>query len=97
VIVNRRKLITGIVSLIAAPAIIRAGGLMPVKVMEPLPTLPFFWGPEPNFFREATQHGTMTVNGQTIYKPDGTPLAGGDLMPSQIFRVALNGGRWIMV
>ena len=31
---SRRSFITGLVSLIAAPAIIRAGSLMPVKVME---------------------------------------------------------------
>ena len=33
---NRRKLITGLVSFMAAPAIIRAGSLMPVKQMNPL-------------------------------------------------------------
>lgn len=35
---NRRSLITGMISLVAAPAIVRAGNLMPVKVMaaEPL-------------------------------------------------------------
>ncbi len=33
--INRRSLITGLVSLVAAPAIVRAGSLMPVKVMTP--------------------------------------------------------------
>jgi hypothetical protein len=33
---NRRQLITGLISLVAAPAIVRAGSLMPVKVMNPL-------------------------------------------------------------
>lgn len=33
---SRRSLITGLVSFIAAPAIVRAGSLMPVKVMKPL-------------------------------------------------------------
>jgi hypothetical protein len=31
--INRRGLITGLISLVAAPAIVRAGSLMPVKVM----------------------------------------------------------------
>ncbi|MHB8272702.1 hypothetical protein [Bradyrhizobium sp.] len=33
---SRRSLITGLISLVAAPAIVRAGSLMPVKVMEPV-------------------------------------------------------------
>lgn len=33
---ERRQFITGLISLVAAPAIIRAGSLMPVKVMEPI-------------------------------------------------------------
>jgi hypothetical protein len=33
---SRRKLITGLISLVAAPAIVRAGSLMPVKTMLPL-------------------------------------------------------------
>lgn len=32
---NRRELITGLISLVAAPAIVRVGSLMPVKVMLP--------------------------------------------------------------
>lgn len=32
---SRRGLITGLISLAAAPAIVRASSLMPVKVMEP--------------------------------------------------------------
>lgn len=32
---NRRELITGLISLVAAPAIVRAGSLMPVKMMLP--------------------------------------------------------------
>ena len=31
---NRRSLITGLISLVAAPAIVRAGSLMPVKAPE---------------------------------------------------------------
>ena len=34
--IGRRGFITGLVSLVAAPAIVRAGNLMPVKVIEPL-------------------------------------------------------------
>lgn len=32
--INRRKLITGLISFAAAPAIVRASSLMPVKVMD---------------------------------------------------------------
>jgi hypothetical protein len=35
IITSRRSFITGLVALVAAPAIVRAGSLMPVKVMEP--------------------------------------------------------------
>lgn len=34
--INRRSLITGLVSFVAAPAIVRASSLMPVKAMEPV-------------------------------------------------------------
>jgi hypothetical protein len=33
--INRRGLITGLISFAAAPAIVRAASLMPVKVMKP--------------------------------------------------------------
>jgi hypothetical protein len=33
--ISRRSLITGLISLVAAPAIVRAGSLMPIKVMGP--------------------------------------------------------------
>lgn len=33
--IGRRGFITGLISLVAAPAIVRAGSLMPVKVIEP--------------------------------------------------------------
>lgn len=40
---NRRELIAGLVSLVAAPAIVRAGSLMPVRAMiiEPPPWIVF--------------------------------------------------------
>lgn len=34
-LLNRRKLITGLISLVAAPAIVRVSSLMPVKTMLP--------------------------------------------------------------
>lgn len=34
--INRRGLITGLISLVAAPAIVRASSLMPVKVIKPI-------------------------------------------------------------
>lgn len=37
----RRNLITGLISFIAAPAIIKASSLMPVKVMELYPQIAF--------------------------------------------------------
>ncbi len=33
---NRRELITGLISLVTAPAIVRASSIMPVKVMTPI-------------------------------------------------------------
>ena len=33
--IHRRSFITGLISLVAAPAIVRAGSLMPVKVIGP--------------------------------------------------------------
>lgn len=34
--IGRRSFITGLISLVAAPAIVRVGSIMPVKVMEPV-------------------------------------------------------------
>ena len=34
--INRRSLITGLISLAAAPAIVRVESLMPVKVIKPM-------------------------------------------------------------
>jgi hypothetical protein len=43
-ILSRRSLITGLISLIAAPAIVRASNIMAVKVMFPDPTVaPLFY------------------------------------------------------
>lgn len=33
--IDRRGFVTGLISLVAAPVIVRAGSLMPVKAMEP--------------------------------------------------------------
>jgi hypothetical protein len=41
--ISRRGLITGLISLAAAPAIVRASSLMPVKIMEPIAA--FEWSP----------------------------------------------------
>ncbi len=44
---SRRSLITGLISFVAAPAIVRAGSLMPVKVMVPAwPQLVTYIDPE---------------------------------------------------
>ena len=40
---SRRSLITGLISLVAAPAIVRVSSLMPVKAMEP--EAAFEWSP----------------------------------------------------
>jgi hypothetical protein len=42
-LISRRGLIAGIGSLLAAPAIVRASSLMPVKAFTPLPTGAFYW------------------------------------------------------
>lgn len=36
---NRRKLITGLISFVAAPAIVRATSIMPIKALAPYPAL----------------------------------------------------------
>lgn len=36
---NRRSLITGLIAFVSAPAIVRAGSLMPVKPMDDLPKM----------------------------------------------------------
>jgi hypothetical protein len=95
--INRRSLITGLISFVAAPAIVRAGSLMPVKLMTPLMPDVFSWGPQPLVPFRPGATGGITFNSQPIYKPDGTPLIAGDLIPSTVFRVVLNGGRWVMV
>ena len=44
--ISRRSLITGLISFVAAPAIVRVGSLMPVKVIEDEPILailPSMW------------------------------------------------------
>ncbi len=43
--INRRGIIGGLISLFAAPAIVRAGSLMPVKAVSDLPPWPIDWGP----------------------------------------------------
>ncbi len=35
-LINRRALLTGLINLVAAPAIVRAGSIMPVRTMLPL-------------------------------------------------------------
>lgn len=50
---NRRGLITGVLGLIAAPAIVRAGSLMPVRVRE---TWAFF-GPRSDTFTVVLPYG----------------------------------------
>lgn len=59
---SRRSLITGLISLIAAPAIIRAGSLMPVKTMLPLGPLATFELSR----EEAYNKGTHIVLGQVV-------------------------------
>ena len=87
---NRRSLITGLISLVAAPAIIRAGSLMPVKLMTPTPvigTLDFPIGI--NLLVDTT------INGQRLYRPDGSPLLGGDLVAGEVVHIGFDGKRWI--
>lgn len=55
---SRRGLITGLVSLVAAPAIVRGASLMPVKVMEPTPVWidsPIYSGTDINVLLQAQQ------------------------------------------
>lgn len=56
---NRRSLITGLISLIAAPAIIRAGSLMPVKTILPLSE----WEPIGEVFAGQIQYAPTLIDG----------------------------------
>jgi hypothetical protein len=88
--IRRRSLITGLISLIAAPAIVRAGLLMPAKVMEPALTGVFEWGaPHPVFLQYNGGDATL------ILRPDGKPLVGGDLAAGQMLLTIWNGNNWI--
>lgn len=55
---HRRSFITGLVSLVAAPAIVRAGSLMPVKVM----IEPYGIGPMMTAVRDFSGFPPMTYN-----------------------------------
>jgi hypothetical protein len=91
---NRRKLITGLIAFGAAPAIVRAASLMPVKVMEPLP----FAG-DLGFALPAgvlwVRHNKMGA--LPVYKPDGSVLRAGDLVAGQFFSTVYDGTKWVVV
>jgi hypothetical protein len=91
---TRRSLITGLVSLVAAPAIVRAGSLMPVKVTEPTPAAGAikFYSRYPGVIKTATQ-----INGRPLYKLDGTIIRAGDLVPGQAVAMIFNGVDWVML
>jgi hypothetical protein len=102
-IINRRKLITGLVSFIAAPAIVRVGSLMPVKAVElewwqlgdGIPTnlegLVYAKVVDPSIVA-----GTL-INGHPIYKRDGSLFVGGDLVVGETFTLDYNDGRFTKV
>lgn len=60
---NRRGLLTGIIALCAAPAIVRAGSIMPVKVMPE---------PRPYIDIEAVRQGIASLRA-IAYNNEGTP------------------------
>lgn len=79
---TRRSLITGLVSLIAAPAIVRAGSLMPVKALEPIR----YWRilmPAADFV--FTQTGPKSIEWSALDWPSSWPGANWiDLLPPKI-------------
>jgi hypothetical protein len=96
-VISRRSIITGLISLVAAPAIVRAGSLMPVKVMAPTPALgdlKWWSGSVSHFYAEIIP---PTINGRPLYKPDGSPVRGGDLVSGQAVVVVFDGAQWVML
>ena len=87
-IINRRSLITGLVSLIAAPTIVRVSSLMPVKLMEPTPVIGDLDLLIPGFYAD------ITID-HPLYRAAGSPLRGCDLAAGQLVDVAFDGVRWI--
>ena len=71
---NRRSLITGLISLVAAPAIVRAGSLMPVKNM----IVPVFDADEITFSSQPTAEWSagFCVNGRAFSLGDFFEMAG---------------------
>ena len=55
---NRRGLITGLISLVAAPTIVRASSLMPIKVME-----------QPGVFTESQMRELLRTIWANSYRP----------------------------
>lgn len=70
--INRRSLITGLVSFAAAPAIVRAANLMPVKVVKQLtPEEMINIILEPYFADVQKRIEDLIMYGQTFYNHDG--------------------------
>lgn len=65
---NRRGLLTGLASLVAAPAIVRVQSIMPVRTMLPLPLV----APPPSFVLREWQIGVAYVAGDVVVI-DGHP------------------------
>lgn len=75
---NRRELITGLISLVAAPAIVRAGSLMPIKGVSLNDGVRLISMSHPNHTRVVIkgwdEYGTVMT--ETIWVPEGRmPIA----------------------
>jgi hypothetical protein len=101
--INRRSLITGLVSFIAAPAIIRATSLMPINAgLVPDSgrwSVRLFWA-EVDTTRLWRDHEPIPIkqirlNGLPICRADGEPVAAGELVAGETYSFSPLTGRLV--
>jgi hypothetical protein len=89
-ILPRRTVIKGLISLITAPAIVRASSIMPVRAM----VEELYWQE-----RDVTIHLTIPpyVNATffPILRPDGTPITAGELFAGEEYTIDLRTRRLV--
>ena len=100
--INRRSLITGLVSFIAAPAIIRATSLMPINaglVPDGLCSirLRLFWVDDSRLWRDhkPIPIKQIRLNGLPICRADGEPVTAGELVTGETYSFSPSTGRLV--
>jgi hypothetical protein len=90
-ILPRRTVIQGLISLIAAPTIVRVSSIMPVRAMA---VEELYWQE-----RDVTIHLTIPpyVNATffPILRPDGTPITAGELFAGEEYTIDLRTRRLV--